>query len=538
MLRLLLEAPGGAAGVNKADGRGATALMEAARAGNVGVVEELLRRGARADVSDAGGVTPLSAALSRGHRAVALRLLKVKGLGLGEVTGNGSTLLGCAARGGDARSVERLLAAVPPSRALVASDRAGRTAEDVAREGGHRVAEAMLRRARVRWEAGRARRRHAISKVSARGTRASFRLARGGLAEAFREGDAATVVRLLRMRRGHPNSVLEGDADQAPLAVRAAAAGDVPLLRAVLGDKRCDVNLPDRAGRTPLHAAAKAGHLEAVEEVLKGTAAGPCDERRLTRRTTGQRATQGRSRLREAQGLTALQLARRAGRTEVVAYLEARLRGAREAALDDALLVGSADEVRALLAAPSPAPGKASQTRARALRLLQVAAREGDASNVSKLLAEVQPRDVRMRSHLLLHAVGRGHADVAEVLLTGGGLDVNWRSARGMTPLHLAAWHGHVALARRLLQDPACDPSLKNARGQTPADVARTKRHHAIAQLLAAKDPKPTPARAKGNADKQLLHGAASSSNPFHGDLAIRNTNRVPWPLRDARKSI
>ena len=476
MLNLLLDSgrfprsPRPAAGVDRPDRRGVTALAQAARVGSVGSVDRLIARGGRPDAPDVQGVTPLAAALSRGHRAVALRLMEIPGLALDEVTLNGSTLLACAARGGDPAALAKLLERVPASRkTYLATDALGRTPEEVARRGGHRVAEAMLRRARLAWESERARRKYAISRVNARGTRLGYRPARTRLVAAVARGDAEAVAGLLP--RGHPNSV---DAEKVPLAVAAASAGYVAVLRTLMADHRFDVNLADSTGRTALHAAAQAGHLAVVEMLL---AAGTgCDDSRLTLASRIQ--VDGETQVEPPR--TAKDLALVAGHAHVVDFFEGRERARSEAAVNDTLLAGPADDVRLLLA-------ESPQHRARAIDALHIAAREGDAANVAKLLAEIgvmDAEDFKMRGDLLVEAVTRRQANVVRAILDARGVDVNWTTGKRMTPLHLAAWHGDAVVVNLLLASPSCNPNAVNKRGHTPADVAEAKGHTSLVRVI------------------------------------------------------
>ena len=87
---------------------GQTALIAAARLGNVGIVVELLEAGADADHADSHGRTALYAAAQEGHLEV-LQLLLNSDANLEPLTDNGSSPLSVSAQGGHLKIFEELL---------------------------------------------------------------------------------------------------------------------------------------------------------------------------------------------------------------------------------------------------------------------------------------------------------------------------------------------------------------------------------------------------------------------------------------------
>jgi ankyrin repeat protein len=97
------------ADVNTPQGDGATALHWAAHWNNVSVVELLLRAGARPDVANNLGVTPLWLACENGSAPVVQRLLKAGARANANTAANGETALMTAARAGNVDIVTMLL---------------------------------------------------------------------------------------------------------------------------------------------------------------------------------------------------------------------------------------------------------------------------------------------------------------------------------------------------------------------------------------------------------------------------------------------
>lgn len=92
------------------DQDGATLLTLAARAGELAVVQDLLRRGADPDRRGVAGFTPLAAAATGGHDLVVLELLRADA-DPDIASANGQTPLHLAARAGHPRVVRQLLKA-------------------------------------------------------------------------------------------------------------------------------------------------------------------------------------------------------------------------------------------------------------------------------------------------------------------------------------------------------------------------------------------------------------------------------------------
>lgn len=114
------------------------------------------------------------------------------------------------------------------------------------------------------------------------------------------------------------------------------------------------------------------------------------------------------------------------------------------------------------------------------------AAREGDAERVGELLTAdpplVRATDGEGRT-ALHHAAGRGHVEVAAVLLDAGA-EIDAREQDAETPLHYAAWRSHLAVARQLIARGA-DLEARNRWERTPLlIVARETGSAEMARLL------------------------------------------------------
>jgi ankyrin repeat protein len=124
---------------------GNTPLHAAAYHGSHEVVQLLLEAGADKDAQFRGGVTPLHHAARQGHIGVALMLVRA-GANKEATTDNGDTPIHGAVSRGHLDVVQMLM---EEGADLGARTAAGKTAEDLAAEGGMGGASTLLRDARV-----------------------------------------------------------------------------------------------------------------------------------------------------------------------------------------------------------------------------------------------------------------------------------------------------------------------------------------------------------------------------------------------------
>jgi ankyrin repeat protein len=111
----------------------------------------------------------------------------------------------------------------------------------------------------------------------------------------------------------------------------------------------------------------------------------------------------------------------------------------------------------------------------------------GDGSEAEGARFDV--RDESCRRTALGWAAHGGYADVIEVLLATGRVDIDSRDGGGQTPLSLAAQYGHTRVVRMLLEAEkkglgAVDVDSRSNNGRTPLSLAAQGGWHAVVNLL------------------------------------------------------
>ncbi|KAM3198051.1 hypothetical protein ACQJBY_073253 [Aegilops geniculata] len=225
----------------------------------------------------------------------------------------------------------------------------------------------------------------------------------------------------------------------------------------------------NRALDTPLHSAARAGHADAAEALV-----------RLARANVEEDALRGILRGRNGAGDTALHLAARHGHLAAVEKLmklapelAAELDGAGVSALYLAVMSGSVDAVRAIaLRGDASAAGPSSQNALHAAVL--------QSSEMVDLLLQWRPALTsnldKNKSSPLHFAASDGDCSIIEALLAHSPPSTAYQQdSDGVSALHAAARMGHVAAVRLLLElYPSC-ADIRDTRGRSFVHVAAMK---------------------------------------------------------------
>jgi ankyrin repeat protein len=266
------------------------------------------------------------------------------------------------------------------------------------------------------------------------------------------------TIKQLLARGANPNRVSDEGRGRTALFV-AIAHQNAAIIRLLL-EKRADAGVVDaESGNTPLHWAARLGHLAAVEMLLR----------------TGQADVNARNK----QGETPTWMAVRHGRAIVLSLL----------------LHAGADAV---------------STR-QGVTLLHVAAAEGFADCVHLLLSGGVDANVRSldTGDTPLHLAASGnHYDAAERLLEGGAR-VNEPNAIRQTPLHIAAQVGAADVTELLMRRGAKVDAVTRDK-QTPLLLAAAHGHVRVAGMLVARGASLTATQANGAG---VLHVASSAGH-------------------------
>lgn len=237
---IILELVRLGADVRLQDANRATAVHHAARGGHLDAIRELTARGAEVTWQDADGATPLHYAAGSGHMAVILDLLD-RGADARRLTANGATAVHYAARGGHLEVVQELASR---GTNVTLPDRDGANAVHYAARGGH--VDVIQELARLGVDVRERDNKDATTVHYA---------ASGGHVDAIRYLASRRVD--LRRRTEHGASA----------AHYAALGGHVDAI-AALATGGADLGRRDDDDETTLHYAAWGGHLPAIRDLM------------------------------------------------------------------------------------------------------------------------------------------------------------------------------------------------------------------------------------------------------------------------------
>ncbi|KAK4476064.1 hypothetical protein MN116_001291 [Schistosoma mekongi] len=122
------------------------------------------------------------------------------------------------------------------------------------------------------------------------------------------------------------------------------------------------------------------------------------------------------------------------------------------------------------------------------LNALHLACKEGRTEVVRKLLsrgASVHLTTKKGNSALHIASLG-GHLEIVKLLI-GHGADINARSQNGFTPLYMSAQENHAEIVQLLL-DKSANQALSTKDGFTPLTVALQQGHDRVVNLLLERD--------------------------------------------------
>ncbi|MCW7552953.1 ankyrin repeat domain-containing protein [Endozoicomonas gorgoniicola] len=252
-----------------------------------------------------------------------------------------------------------------------------------------------------------------------------------------------------------------------------ARLGKVHVVQHLLAHRDCgEVNHKNKWGQTPLHSAARNGHAECVESLLRV------------------RFIQFNAK--DNNGRTPLILAAASGRAECIQELlkEHRIQvnmadNKGFTALQAAASRGHAECIHELMKAPGIQANKAN---VEGYTPLHHAAEGGLAECIHELLKApgIQTSKANVKGHTPLHhAAAGGHTECVHMLLESPDTQVNKEDPLGHTALHHAAVKGHAECVQELLKAPGIQVNKHSNQGSTPLICAAAGGHaECIHELL------------------------------------------------------
>ncbi len=460
------------------DEHGNSPLALAVYQDQVDFARKILQEGADPQLRDKFGNTLLHYAGSRGHARMALMLAQMKAE-ISAVNDEGRTPLHLAVLFGHSEVAMQLLElGADPA----AKDRQGITSLDMARKKKDAALTALLQ-----------------GKQAGEGS-ASIKPGVGAGDPARSPTDPPPVTPGNPATPAHPPAAGRNAALLEPL-ILATKKGNLSLSKKLVKDG-ADVNGYDKNGLTPLHWAARSGHVEIVRFLLDQNA-------RINIRTTDVNRPAG-----DGASWTPMDYAVQMKRPDVVSLLGSR-GGKRAAELEKMNQAGADAAIQ-----------QATQGLLEDLK-------KGDFSRLARHLAagaDVNGRDQFGNSPILLAST---FGDVNAVnLLISHGSKVDVPNDRQETPLMWAAARGHMAIVRVLVDKGAAVKSL-NKLGQSALHLASGGEKVEMVEYLLSKGAE---VNLKSKLDKTPLDEALAAKNSAIIDLLKRHGAR-PGKEPDTRIS-
>lgn len=451
------------------DKAGRTALFYAIEGDAEQAARWLIEQGSNPDAADNRDLTPLQAAIER-KRTSMLRMLLKAGANKNQVLSNGDNLLHYALR---REHYEQAKILIEQGVNVNHRNNDGWTPLDMAEHRGADATAALLQKRGATkgggWR-GNERQPQDLDAVVEQLSEGSM----SPLARAIINGNKKLVERILEENRDRANSPLEDGTTPLILALK---HNKLELVRTLI-EYNVQVNQVAYRGMNAVQVAAQRGDLEALE-ILLGAGAIPVHT--------------------DDQGRDAVMSAIEHGQFEAASVLLDDIigdgqgsravpvqLGRQYAPVDRYILLATQHHADDLLERLLPYASATAATDQQERTALWIAANEGNAKLIPKLLKAGLPADkadTHGRTPFLM-AVNRGCLECAKQLLPVS--DINHRSNTGNTALMMAAGNGDEALTAWLIRNKA-EIELRNQRGDTALMLAvLSNSREAVKQLLKA----------------------------------------------------
>ncbi|KAL9268574.1 Ankyrin repeat-containing protein [Drosera capensis] len=331
---------------------------------------------------------------------------------------------------------------------------------------------------------------------------------------------------------------------------------EAQLVETAVPQKKMTKQLTGKRDDTLLHAAARAGNLATVMDILGGK-----DEEELTELLSKQNqsgetalyaATENgqvdvvrelikfydpvAASIKARNGYDAFHIAAKQGDLEILKVLmEAHpdlsmtCDTSNTTALQTAATQGHVEVVTFLLQSGG---GLATIARSNGKTALHAAARNGHVE-VVKALVQQEPgitRRTDKKGQTALHMAVKGqNLEVVEELIKADPSSLNLADTKGNTPLHVAARKGRGQIVKRLLSEKDTDKTAVNRARETALDTAEKLHHPDVAAILqehgvqSAKDIKPE----ANNAARQLKQTVSEIKHEVHHQLEHARQTRM-----------